>query len=327
MKKLIFSSVALLLTLSSYARADEEKCISGNCINGKGVREVSYEREGELPYTMDSRSLECEHIVYHEHYEGTFKSRKKDGNGIQTLSFTCYYKDRIFNIDFVYDGKFKEDKRNGKGSATHIENFVTDITKPEKIYHQEITYQGMWENDERAGNGVETKKDRHSDSEYEGMFKNNEWNGIGRSIIYHDGKKFVREGMFKDGLYVFDKNGEYTGGIFYKNEPIYQLRNGEVIETPKPASKVSVSSPSPSSSSSTNTVSESPRITKNETDSTFNIQTIEGNCSGNTGQGFFQITRHTNSTDIRPWQGSGPKYNGATGATPDEVISKVCGTN
>jgi len=90
MKKL-FGIIVLSLLLSGNAYAE---CISGNCINGYGVKEFELGKKGK--------------------YEGNFKKGKMHGQGKYT-----WYEDGN-----IYTGEFKKDKIHGRGKLVKGDGMV-----------------------------------------------------------------------------------------------------------------------------------------------------------------------------------------------------------
>jgi hypothetical protein len=83
----------------------------------------------------------------------------------------------------IYEGEWKDDKRNGRGKYTKVNGNV---------------YEGEWKDDKRSGRGKYTKANGKI---YEGEWKDDKRNGRGK-LTYASGE--VYEGEFKDG----DFNGQ-----------------------------------------------------------------------------------------------------------------------
>lgn len=120
-------------------------------------------------------------LKYYKSYEGQFKNGKKCGRGIQ------------YNQNFIYNGFFEDDKRNGEGVFFRINN--TD--KFEK-------YIGDWKDDLKSGYGKQYDDTRLI---YEGNFLEDKYNGVG--ILYHDNGNYKGEMV---------NNKKHGNGVFYFTE-------------------------------------------------------------------------------------------------------------
>ena len=119
-------------------------------------------------------------------YFGEIKNYTKDGKGILKCK------------NYIYEGDFVNDKKQGKGILTYTENGNK--------------YEGEFNNDDINGYGIYTFKNMHT---YQGQFLNGTFNGKG---IY----------KWPDGCYF---NGEYVNGI---REGIgeYKFSNGKIYKGP-----------------------------------------------------------------------------------------------
>lgn len=109
-------------------------------------------------------------------YEGDFVDGKEDGQGTLTYVEGSYYV-----------GKFKKGTQNGKGKI---------------IFYDGDIYEGDFVNDKFEGQGTLTLKDG---SYHIGGFKNDNKNGYGKE--YDESKKLVREGTWKDDVFVSSTTG------------------------------------------------------------------------------------------------------------------------
>lgn len=179
---LIFATNNILFAeeITVYNKANAEKCVQGNCVNGQGI----------LTWTDGTK------------YEGEFKDEKMTGQGTLT------------HKDYKYVGELKDSLFNGQGTITWpdtIEKYVGEW-KDDKwsgqgtfVYANGDKYVGEWKDGKRNGQGTITYADGRS---YVGEFKDGKFNGQG-TLMHADGEKYV--GEFKDGL----ANG--LGTITYPN--------------------------------------------------------------------------------------------------------------
>ena len=127
-------------------------------------------------------------------YEGEWKDDKKNGQGIYR-----------FSDGRVYEGEWKDDNRNGLGTMT---------------WPNGVVYEGEWKDNKMNGQGKMTLADGSS---LEGEWKDNKMNGQGKMIAYGD----VYEGEWKDGK----KNGQgiyrFSDGRVYEGEWKDDKMNGE----------------------------------------------------------------------------------------------------
>lgn len=104
-------------------------------------------------------------------YEGDFVNGKEDGQGTLTYVEGSYYV-----------GKFKNGEQTGKGKM---------------VFYDGDTYEGDFVKDKFEGQGTLTLNDG---SYYIGGFKNDLQHGNGKE--YDKDKKLIREGTWKDGVFV-----------------------------------------------------------------------------------------------------------------------------
>ena len=147
------------------------------------------------------------------YYEGYFKNKKIDGRGVKkTLNGITYIGDFILGkkegrgkeetSELIYEGEFKNDKKNGKGrlfyknlkdtyEGAFIDDCITGIGNYEWA-NGEI-YSGNFLNGKMQGRGIYKWPDG---GKYEGDYINNIKEGIGK-FTWASGKCF--EGPFKNG--------------------------------------------------------------------------------------------------------------------------------
>ncbi len=106
------------------------------------------------------------------------------------------YGSHTFKSGNIYEGEWKDNKRNGQGIAT--------FTNGDK-------YVGEWKDNKRNGQGIATFANGNI---YEGEFKNGEYHGQG-IIIFKSGNKYA--GEFKNskrhgkGTFTFANGDQYIG--------------------------------------------------------------------------------------------------------------------
>ncbi len=183
----------LIITSLVPAVSFADKCVEGDCVNGKGtmVTATGHKytgmfkdglRHGEGIMLMPGKRKIVGVWVANEPREGTFTApdgtvyegqwefRERNGQG--TL---------IFPDGKKYVGAFKSGQRHGKGTMTWLDG---------------RTYVGDFKHGARTGNGTMTYPDG---KKYTGEFKDGERHGQG-TLVYADGKTV--EGEFKDGDFV-----------------------------------------------------------------------------------------------------------------------------
>jgi hypothetical protein len=140
-------------------------------------------------------------------YEGDWKDNKRDGKGKMTFA----------NGD-VYEGDWKDNKRDGKGKETFANGNV---------------YEGDWKDDKRNGKGKETWA---NDYVYEGDWKDHHIHGYG-IMKYANGD--VYEGEYKDGERDGKGKETLTNGDVYEGDwntdrihgdGIMKYANGDVYD-------------------------------------------------------------------------------------------------
>ena len=185
---LIFATNNILFAeeITVYNKANAEKCVQGNCVNGQGI----------LTWTDGTK------------YEGEFKDEKMTGQG----TFT--------HKDYKYVGELKDSLFNGQGTITWpdtIEKYVGEW-KDDKwsgqgtyVYANGDKYVGEWKDDKRNGQGTLTFADGRS---YVGEWKDDKSNGQG-TLTLANGTKYV--GEFKDnkstgqGTLTYPNGNKYVG--------------------------------------------------------------------------------------------------------------------
>jgi len=190
MKKLatlLLFTLPFAFALNAQIKAE---CISGNCVNGKGIYKLANGAayDGEF---ADSLMSGFGVIVWpnKDKYLGDFKAGSRTGKG------KYYYANGT-----IYEGDFKDNNFEGKGTM-----FYNDGSK----------YIGDWKSDKRNGKGWLEFKNNYV---YEGDFVNNLLDGKGTM-------EWVEGSEFKGNKYVGEyKNGKRNG----KGKYIYA--NGTILE-------------------------------------------------------------------------------------------------
>jgi len=171
---------------SPFIYSENGSCMSGDCMNGKGIMtwpngskyEGKWEngrRKGSGTFTFQDGSK----------YEGKWENDKENGNGTKTLPDGS-----------EYDGEWLDGKQNGKGTM----KWATGDK-----------YEGQWKDGKEHGKG--TMKWASGDK-YEGQWKDGLENGYGKKKWYN-GDKY--EGQWKDGKrhgrgkMLYSTMNEYTG--------------------------------------------------------------------------------------------------------------------
>ena len=120
--------------------------------------------------------------------------------------------------DGIYEGEFKDDKREGKGVY---------------IWKDGEKYEGEWKNDKREGKGI---LHYNEGDRYEGEYKNNIKEGKG-IMYYKDGNRY--EGEWKNnkregkGIFYWINGDKYEGdfkGDITEGKGIYYWNNGDRYE-------------------------------------------------------------------------------------------------
>ena len=194
MKKTFILIVIFILLVPTVSFADfANKCVEGDCVNGKGTQVTASGhkyigmfkdglRHGEGIMLMPGKRKIVAVWEANDPREGTYTApdgtvykgqwefRERDGQG------TLIYPDGR-----KYIGAFKNGLRHGKGTMTWLDG---------------RTYVGDFRHSARTGNGTMTYPDG---KKYTGEFKDGERHGRG-TLVYADGKTV--EGEFKNGDFV-----------------------------------------------------------------------------------------------------------------------------
>ena len=196
------------------------KCVSGNCVNGKGKKVyvsgniyegdfVNGEREGQGilklkngeiytgQYANDFPNGKGKYVyVNGDIYEGDFVNGKRAGRG----TFTSENGD-------VYTGQFANNKYNGKGKFESIVGYI---------------YEGDFVDGKKEGQG---KEKGIFDNVYNGHFSNDQYNGKGKleRSLYSDD---IYEGNFVNGEYEGQGTETSKNGDYYTGEWKNGKRNG-----------------------------------------------------------------------------------------------------
>ena len=203
----------------------------GEWVEGKreGTGAYTYADEGEnkRTYVGEWENDVPKHGVFtnksKETYEGDFNGWSFEGHGIKR------YDDKA-----VYDGEWKNGKRNGIGTyvygdegenkRTYVGEWKEDRMEGKGLftYRDKSTYEGDFVDWKKQGHGVYTYSSSHD--VYDGEWQNGNENGQG-TYTYFDGKQWV--GEFKDG-----KKWTGSGFLHYysKGELLKETYEGEMKE-------------------------------------------------------------------------------------------------
>jgi hypothetical protein len=190
----IFLTIAAL-TPPTFAQTNANKCVSGDCVNGKGKMVYSngniYEGDfvSGIPEGYGTTNFANGSI-----YTGQFSNGKTDGQG-------------VFKVKDggIYSGQFSKNLFHGKGKYTFPDggiydgNWVNGIREGQgkMTFADGGIYDGSWVNGKREGQGTYTTKDG---SYYSGEWKKNKAHGYGKD--YNKANNIKREGTYKDGNFV-----------------------------------------------------------------------------------------------------------------------------
>lgn len=196
MKQLVLKTMVLLSLIVSFSDV-QATCISGNCINGKGI------------YLFRDGSK----------YSGTFLQSKPHGTG------SYYHRDGS-----VYTGGFSNGERHGNGKLEfrskdiYIGAFANGVIsgKGKMTYRNGDVYLGDWEKGKSSGKGRYTFANGNV---YEGDFMDGQFTGVG---------KLTRvDGSYYDGQWKHNKkNG--TGTAFRKGKHMIQRYDMDVLKEEEP---------------------------------------------------------------------------------------------
>lgn len=189
--------ILLIFRIESYAQ-----CISGDCVNGKGI--------------FENKTIR---------YDGEFKNKKFEGFGNLVFKKGKYRGDR-------YEGNWIAGKRNGQGTYNFSdgESYLGEWRKNKRHgkgkydFMNGDTYDGSWVNDRMEGQGIYIygSKSKWNGDKYVGEWLHNKWNGSGE-YFYTNGDIYV--GQFRGhkkegkGKYIFS-NGTFDEGIWKNDELI-----------------------------------------------------------------------------------------------------------
>lgn len=196
----------------------ENKCVSGNCYDGKGKEVYTtgdiYEgdfvdglRHGQGTYTAKNGDV----------YVGQFAKGGYNGKGRYRFANSQIYdgdwidskrqgKGKFTYADGkIYEGEFANNLRQGQGTLTfkngevYVGQFANDDYngKGKIRYSAGETYEGDWVNGQRSGQGTYTSPNGIS---YIGEWKNDKVNGYAKYFDKSTNKTL--EGTWKDGVFV-----------------------------------------------------------------------------------------------------------------------------
>jgi hypothetical protein len=182
-------------TSNPNSQTTANKCVSGDCVNGKGKMVYS---NGNI-YEGDFVSGKPEghgttNFANGSIYTGQFSNGRTDGQGVFKMKDGAIYSGQFsqglyhgkgkynFPDGGIYDGNWVNGIREGQGKMTFADGGI---------------YDGSWVNGKREGQGTYTTKDG---SYYSGEWKNNKANGIGKD--YSKATNIRREGTYKDGNFI-----------------------------------------------------------------------------------------------------------------------------
>lgn len=150
-------------------------------------------------------------------YEGEYKDYKREGKGKMT-----------YTDGNTYEGNFIDGLKHGIGKMTYENgdiyegNWVNDTRRNNGImkYANGNIYEGTWLNDKRNGKGIMT----HNGDTYDGDWLNNKRHGKG-SIIFKDGTAYV--GDWLDSTYHGIGKMIYINGDVYEGTWVDNQREGK----------------------------------------------------------------------------------------------------
>ncbi|HRI03678.1 MAG TPA: hypothetical protein PLL77_08040 [Pyrinomonadaceae bacterium] len=171
----------------------EDKCVSGNCVNGKGKKAYS-----------NGDNYEGDFVNGKHHGQGTY--RTKEGQVYVGQFAKGAYNGRgkiTFPNGETYEGGWLQNQRSGKGKAIYKDGEVYEgdwlADKRNGVgrcaYANGDIYNGDWVNNDREGKATYYFKDG---SYYIGLWKNNLQHGEGRYFNKSTGNTI--NGIWKDGV-------------------------------------------------------------------------------------------------------------------------------
>ncbi|MCG6169147.1 MORN repeat-containing protein [Leptospira sanjuanensis] len=254
-KSIATTLIALIMTSLPLFSQNEEKCVSGDCKNGKGVL---IDKEGDkIKGSFVNGKLEGFGEIEFKNgakFFGVFKNGEKNGKGKLILpedkieydgewiaNGVCITGDCLngsgtlrkfypnLNETCDFSGTFLSGKINGKGKylCTDKEAYDGDMkdSKPHGTgiisYSDGKKYEGEFQNSEYEGKGIFTWKAEDTECVFHGTFKKNKRYGKG-FYTCKDGEKF--EGLYADDLpngkgKLTDPDGSKYEGDFKDGRP------------------------------------------------------------------------------------------------------------
>jgi hypothetical protein len=183
--KLAFAFMILLVSCKS---GKNWTCVEGNCDNGYGKK---LWKDGGFE-------------------KGNWKNGKLEGEGVQFFGKTSDF------AGDTYEGEFKDDKYNGKGTYHDVSNGATHV--------------GYWKDDQPNGKGI-VRFDENSKwpgEYYEGDWKNGKREGFG--IRVYSSKKGNKGGTYIGEWKNDKKEGKgkyiYLSGSSYEGDWVNDVEQG-----------------------------------------------------------------------------------------------------
>ncbi len=226
-------SVVILLFLSQVGIA-QEKCISGSCENGYGVKDYG----GETIYT------------------GNFIQGKREGKAKMTWKDGSYYEGNFVDDMFEGEGTFYDEATKIKSTKKYIRGIAYTWTAADGkkkgcvsgnctngygtyVYDDGTTYVGEWANGLKNGKGITTLPDK---STFTGMHRNGylhgnniyfkDINGTNGYYTYYKGNyvTYPVDSVSKEGITYFYKELDAINVIidnFYNNFELLKISNND----------------------------------------------------------------------------------------------------
>lgn len=201
----------ILFFISGLLTPVYSQCISGDCVNGKGVsiRPTGNKYEGEFKNEkMDGKGTY--YWTTGQKYEGEFKNGKREGNGT------------FYGIDgYKYEGEYKNDAKDGYGTLYVIDGekyegeFKNDNIEGKGVYYYSNgdKFEGSFQNGIKEGYGTYYYS---LGSVFRGYYKNNKREGSGEFSIPGFGTvkgMFINGSLEGEGVATFVNGSKYIGNF------------------------------------------------------------------------------------------------------------------